>query len=195
MADSNNNKIRKITSVGEVTTLAGSTFGYSDGTGADAQFALPIDVAIDVLGNIFVADFANYKIRKITTAGTLLTGDTTGQVGTHNVVLNANDGNGGSINQNFTITVNSALSINDEMLTQGIKFYPNPTKGNIDITLPFLRKEVSIEIYNIQSQLLSAKTYAINDDNLQLNIDEYPAGLYFLKINLDMPVTIKIIKR
>ncbi len=73
VADRNNNKIRKITSAGAVTTLAGSgTAGGTDGVGAAASFNLLIGVAIDASGNVYVAD-GSYKIRKITSAGLVTT--------------------------------------------------------------------------------------------------------------------------
>jgi sugar lactone lactonase YvrE len=66
VADQNNHKIRKITSAGVVTTLAGSgTDGLVDGTGTAAFFYNPTGVAVDVFGNIYVADTRNSKIRKI----------------------------------------------------------------------------------------------------------------------------------
>ncbi|MES2678394.1 MAG: T9SS type A sorting domain-containing protein [Bacteroidota bacterium] len=73
VADRNNHKIRKITSAGAVTTLAGSgTAGGTDGTGAAASFNIPIGVAVDASGNVYVAD-GSYKIRKITAAGVVTT--------------------------------------------------------------------------------------------------------------------------
>jgi sugar lactone lactonase YvrE len=74
VADSNNNKIRKITPAGGVTTLAGSGFSDSeDGTGTVASFAYPRGVAVDKNGNIYVADSNNNKIRKITSGGLVTT--------------------------------------------------------------------------------------------------------------------------
>lgn len=61
-----NNRIRKITSGGVVTTIAGNTSGYADGIGNAALFDTPIAVSGDLPNNsLYIADFNNHKIRKI----------------------------------------------------------------------------------------------------------------------------------
>jgi len=70
VADTSNNRIRRISRDGIVTTVAGSVArGHQDGPGDQASFDGPIGVAVDHLGNIFVADTYNDCIRKINTGG------------------------------------------------------------------------------------------------------------------------------
>jgi uncharacterized repeat protein (TIGR01451 family) len=75
VADTNNNTIRKITSSGVVTSVAGTAraFGSVDGTGSAARFYYPHGLAADKAGNVYVADTNNHIIRKITPAGVVTT--------------------------------------------------------------------------------------------------------------------------
>jgi sugar lactone lactonase YvrE len=74
VGDRINNAIRKITSAGVVTTLAGNgTAGNANGTGSAATFNEPLGVAADAAGNVYVADYINSSLRKVTPAGVVTT--------------------------------------------------------------------------------------------------------------------------
>ena len=66
VADTSNHTIRKITPSAVVSTLAGlpASTGSADGTGSAVRFNLPTGVAVDARGSVYVADFANFTIRK-----------------------------------------------------------------------------------------------------------------------------------
>lgn len=74
IADSYNNAIRKVTPLGELYTFAGSGIeGHKDGFGKNASFHFPSDAYADKNGNIYVADYWNHCIRKITSYGLVTT--------------------------------------------------------------------------------------------------------------------------
>mgnify|MGYP003344950060 CR=1 FL=1 len=74
VADAVNHRIRKVAADGTVTTLAGSgNAGLLDGTGTQAWFNTPADVAQDGKGVLYVADRDNAAIRKIDAQGAVTT--------------------------------------------------------------------------------------------------------------------------
>ena len=76
IADLNNNSIRKVTSAGIISTFAGNGVGGFSGDGGqatDAEISNPYSVAADVAGNIYIADYSNQLIRKVTSTGIIST--------------------------------------------------------------------------------------------------------------------------
>ncbi len=76
IADSGNNRVRKVTPAGNITTVAGNGlpgFSGDGGPAARASLTYPSGLAADAAGNLYIADTYNYLIRKVDTAGTITT--------------------------------------------------------------------------------------------------------------------------
>jgi gliding motility-associated-like protein len=74
VADVRNNKIKKITPSGLVSTFAGDgSLGFTNDGGIAASFRTPYDIAIDDADNLYVCDLDNHAIRKITPGGMVST--------------------------------------------------------------------------------------------------------------------------
>ncbi len=90
VADTYNNLIRKISSSGSVSTFAGSgSVGSDNGIGTQASFNQPIGVVVDSNGNLYIGDYGNNLIRKITSTGVVSTFAGSGNRG-------STDGTGGA---------------------------------------------------------------------------------------------------
>jgi hypothetical protein len=76
IADENNSRIREVNTSGIISTIAGNgTASYSGdgGQGTAAEINRAFGVAIDAAGNVFIADWYNYRIRKVNTSGIIST--------------------------------------------------------------------------------------------------------------------------
>ena len=85
-----------------------------------------------------------------------------------------------------------ATSIMDPL--SGFVAYPNPTHGVIEIATPTLKTEITIELYNLNGQLVSKGVYSVSNGKVQLNLEKESAGVYFAKVHLDIPVSLTIVK-
>jgi sugar lactone lactonase YvrE len=76
IADTNNDRIRKVTPAGVITTVAGNGakgFSGDGGPAISAQLHDPKGVAVDAAGNLFILDSGNYRIRKVAPDGMMTT--------------------------------------------------------------------------------------------------------------------------
>jgi sugar lactone lactonase YvrE len=84
IADRDNHRIRKVNAAGIITTVAGTgvfSFCGDGGPAIAACLASPTDVAVDGVGNLFITDISNVRVRKVDTAGIITTVAGTGFVG------------------------------------------------------------------------------------------------------------------
>ncbi|QKJ61913.1 T9SS type A sorting domain-containing protein [Flavobacterium sp. M31R6] len=79
-------------------------------------------------------------------------------------------------------------------LDGAISAYPNPTSGSFEIELPTAKKEVVITLYTLDGQMISTKTYTVENGKAQLSLENQATGIYVAKIELDTPDYLKIIK-
>lgn len=79
IVDSFNNKVRKCSQLGLVTTIAGGITGFADGQGSSAKFEYTFDIIIDINGNLYIPD--GHRIRKISPTGLVSTIAGTGVFG------------------------------------------------------------------------------------------------------------------
>ena len=82
IADFSNDRIRKVAPNGIITTIAGSTGGFSGdgGQASSAKLNGPFSMALNASGDLFFVDFYNYRIRKIAANGVITTVAGTGKV-------------------------------------------------------------------------------------------------------------------
>ena len=76
ISDSGNNRIRKVTPNGVISTLAGNGtpgFAGDGGPAISAQLTKPYGIAVDVAGNLFIADYGNSRVRRVTPDGVINT--------------------------------------------------------------------------------------------------------------------------
>ncbi len=193
VADQDNEEIREITPTGLVATMAGSAgqVGSANGSGSAARFVNPSGVAVDSVGNVYVADFLNQEIRAISGAS-LVSGDTaafsetfdtrnacTGK--TLTVSGSVNDGNGGA-NYAVTFVSNTTGVINQAGLTitalPNTKTYDGTTSAATTPTVSGLQGSDTVaglsETYDTKNvgsgkTLTVAAGYTVSDGNSGAN--------------------------
>jgi len=107
VADYGDNVIRKITAAGAASILAGNGNAAAvNGAGAAASFNSPTGIAVDKFGTVYVADYGNHLIRKITPAGVVST-----LAGSGSPALVNDTGTAASFNNPYGLTADTAGNV------------------------------------------------------------------------------------
>ncbi|MFE3375989.1 NHL domain-containing protein [Streptomyces anulatus] len=76
IADSSNHRVRKITADGQISTVAGTGsagYGGDDGPATSAKLNTPLGVVVDSTGILYISDYQNHRVRKVTPEGQIST--------------------------------------------------------------------------------------------------------------------------
>jgi 1,4-alpha-glucan branching enzyme len=73
--------------------------------------------------------------------------------------------------------------------------YPNPVQDVLTIAVPTSKKDVNIALYSIGGQLVSNKSYPIENQKVELDLSKLTSAVYIAKVALENPVSITIIKK
>ncbi|MFN8273556.1 MAG: T9SS type A sorting domain-containing protein [Flavobacteriaceae bacterium] len=192
VADQQNQRIRKISSGGFVSTVAGNGFLFNqDGIGANAYFRWPTGVTIDNTGYLYVADSNNYTIRKICLLGFSIFPDLP-----DGLIFNNSDGTitgtptSVSPSATYEITAHNiygesstSLTIQTSLLTVDsfpdnvVQIYPNPTSNNLNIESPHGHVD-EITITDLAGKII----FRTNENLHCINVKNLFTGIYFIRI-------------
>lgn len=203
ISDQGNSAIRKALPDGTLTTYAGTgTIGHSDGRALNAKFYFPKGIAVDNIGNVYVAGRFDYTVRKIDTYGNVST-----VAGTPHVSGNSN-GEGAAVKFGKPIEVvacpDGNLLVSDWVnstirkielpiiASSGcieyknevhVEVFPNPMVNNSFIRLEGLKEKgvVSFEMYDINGKEVNAKT-TISGSQIAIERGSLNSGIYFFKL-------------
>jgi trimeric autotransporter adhesin len=213
IADAYNNKIRKVSTSGIITTVAGTGtpgYGGDGGPATAADLFNPASIAFDAGGNMYIADDLNHRIRKVSTSGTISTYAGTG--------VNGFSGDGGpataaklwaprdvrispsgnmfiSDDSNHRMRVITMLPLGQPVLSsESIHIYPNPVNEMLVIESPVALKGSSISIINTLGQVLTEQKTEKGVNSFDLHAQ--PAGMYIVKfVNNGSTLYQKVIKK
>ena len=130
-ADWLNNSVRKVNTSGVISTIAGGgTGGLGDGGPAtSATLFAPEGIVLDSLGNLYIADYSNNRIRKVTGVGS----STGGTTGTPTITLVANaEGESPTIAPNTWIEIKGSNLAPDTRIWGGSDFVNNQLPTSLD---------------------------------------------------------------
>jgi len=175
VVDKGNNRIRKITPAGEVSTFAGSSSGFADGVGTDAQFRNPKGIVIDPSDNIYITDASNTKIRRISPIGSVTTiaGSTPGDADGVGTVAKFQDPSGITIDNENNLYITDAGNHDVKRITPNllvttvagsIEGYQDGFGGNAQFNSPYQITYSNEALYVIETRNHSVRKITLDGE-------------------------------
>jgi len=206
IADWRNSCIRKIrVATGIITTVAGngvSGYARDGGPATSAQLNFPISVSVDSVGNIYITDTQDHRLRKVDAATGIITtiaGDgLPGYAGNGGLAINAQIDypDGVTLDKYGNIYLSDGL--NDVIQKIGgavagvetiknissITIYPNPSNGifQLKITNYELGNNNTVEVYNILGEKVYSHQLLISNSQFLIDLSSQPNGIYLYRV-------------
>jgi hypothetical protein len=204
IADIGNNVIRKVSVGGIISTIAGNNIkGYSGdgGMATNAELNEPFGICADTLGNIYIGDYGNNKVRKVSPSGIISTvagNGTKGYNGDGGLATAAelhspwgvcvNDSGNlliadylnsvvRKVSKPWLAGVKELISSNEEL-----RIYPNPNNGKFSIKSSGGSGQSTVEIYNVLGEKVYSKQWRIKDGQLTIDLSDKASGVYMYRV-------------
>jgi trimeric autotransporter adhesin len=197
--DYNNYCVRKINASGIISTVAGTPgvqgYGGDGGPATAALFSRIYGIVVDPSGNLYVADAANYRIRKIDASGIITTiagngiqghvdGSATGTAKLYFPygLARANDGTIYFTDDN---TVRKLWSGTTAVLAtakgNAVDIYPNPSNGRFTVAVPTDQQDIALCVTDIYGKIVMQENH-IATLKTEINLN-YPPGTYIIRVS------------
>lgn len=203
VVDQGNSCVRRINTGGYIYAYAGTdTMGYAgDGSyGYKAKLSAPTEVAPDRSGNVYIADFNNHVVRKMTASGFISTYAGSGTSG-----YSGDGGNARMANMagpyGVAVSNTGRLYITDEInnvirvidISTGVeqtidlnpftlKVYPNPSDGVITIEIPATKVAATLLVVDVTGRTVQTNNIATGNKGNKITLQGLASGTYFVKV-------------
>ncbi len=200
ITDFSNSRIRMVNTAGIISTIAGNgTAGYSGdgGQATAAELNYPVGIVFDSVGNLYIADQANRRVRKVNTAGIITTIAGNGTAGfsgdngcatnaelqsPHSLVFDAAgnlyivDGGNNNIRKVSTQTCTTMGIEQVAKTNEQVNVYPNPAQNSLQVTVAGNSKIQAINLYDVLGNEV------ISTNAKEIDVSSLSNGVYFIKI-------------
>lgn len=187
------------------TTTVTYTVTDSSGNAGTCSFTVTVfpapTLTVSASDNSVCLDDANVTLTGLPAGGTWSGPGVTGTsfdpsvgVGSQTLTYSYTDGNGCSNTAPLTVVVSACVGITETAGFEGLRVFPNPTSGTVNIQLGGIYNHVEYRLANLDGKLIRSEQVT-KTEQVQLATDDLAAGVYFLTIKADNQIkTVKLVK-